>query len=80
MKVNDEKVSLNARTASLLVASALAVVAGSWVAAWSTANLWHSGAGVGLPLLAGLLVLGAVWGRLYLVPYGAALATSSEQA
>jgi hypothetical protein len=63
MKVNDEKVSLNARTASLLVASALAVVAGSWVAAWSTANPWYSGAGVGLPLLAGLLVLGAVWGR-----------------
>jgi hypothetical protein len=71
VEAHGKKGSLNAPT--VLAALALSVVAGSWVAAWSTVDLWHSGAGVGLSLLAGLLVLAAGWGRArYFV--GAALA------
>jgi hypothetical protein len=49
-----------------LIALAFAAVAISWGGAWATPDLWHSGAGIGLPVVAGAFVAVAAWKRLRL--------------
>jgi hypothetical protein len=51
------------RLPAALLLTALVGIGTTWFVAWRTSELWHSGGGLVIPLLAGLCVGSAVWSR-----------------